>query len=350
VVMGDGGTGIGGTHLLSAARRNIGITVLVFNNFNFGMTGGQHSTTTLVGGVTSTTPKGNLDRPLDVCATVAASGGSFVFRGTSFDEDLTERIAEGIRHEGFSVLDIWELCTAYYVPRNRLSRKSLAAMLEQFEFRTGVLQRRDVPEYATAYRAAHTEALGSPILSPEPIESDLNATLDRRFCLVVAGSAGRKVGSAVRLVARAAISSGLWAAQRNNLPVTVQSGHSVSELILSPDQIQYPGIARPDAVVVLSRDGRTKASRYLAAMDANGRVFTVPECAQVETKARVEVIDPTQASIRLSKANVALAAVTTVVCRLNLLPSDALGEAVRRVGGEFVDGNLQAVAAGIELK
>jgi 2-oxoglutarate ferredoxin oxidoreductase subunit beta len=350
VAMGDGGTGIGGTHLLSAARRNIGITVLVFNNFNFGMTGGQHSTTTPVGGITSTTPNGNLERPMDVCATVAANGGSFVFRGTSFDEDLTERIAEGIGHEGFSVLDIWELCTAYYVPKNRLSRKSLAAMLEQLEFRTGVLQRRDVPEYAAAYRATHAEALGNPTLSPEPVEPNLNATLDRRFCLVVAGSAGRKVGSAARLVARAAISSGLWAAQRNDFPVTVQSGHSVSELILSPDEIQYPGITKPDAVVVLSQDGYKKASRYLAAMDARGRVFTVPECAQVETKAAVEVIDPTQASVRLSKANVALAALTAVVSRLNLLPPDALGEAVRQTGGEFVDGNLQAVAAGLEFK
>ncbi|MCC6408588.1 MAG: 2-oxoglutarate synthase, partial [Planctomycetes bacterium] len=81
VVMGDGGTGIGGAHLLSAARRNIGVTVLVFNNFNFGMTGGQHSTTTPPGAVTSTTPGGNLERPLDICATVAANGAGFVWRG-----------------------------------------------------------------------------------------------------------------------------------------------------------------------------------------------------------------------------------------------------------------------------
>ena len=46
VIMGDGGTGIGGTHLINAARRNIGVTVIVMNNLNFGMTGGQHSTTT----------------------------------------------------------------------------------------------------------------------------------------------------------------------------------------------------------------------------------------------------------------------------------------------------------------
>ena len=56
VIMGDGGTGIGGAHLINAARRNVGITVLVFNNLNFGMTGGQHSTTTPEGAITATTP------------------------------------------------------------------------------------------------------------------------------------------------------------------------------------------------------------------------------------------------------------------------------------------------------
>ena len=49
VMIGDGGCGIGGAHLLNAARRNIGLPVLVFNNFNFGMTGGEHSVTTPAG-------------------------------------------------------------------------------------------------------------------------------------------------------------------------------------------------------------------------------------------------------------------------------------------------------------
>ena len=49
VAMGDGGCGIGGHHLINAARRNIGVTVLVFNNFNYGMTGGEHSATTPTG-------------------------------------------------------------------------------------------------------------------------------------------------------------------------------------------------------------------------------------------------------------------------------------------------------------
>ena len=67
VLMGDGGCGIGGHHLINAARRNIGVTVVVFNNFNYGMTGGEHSVTTPEGGVTSSTPFGQLEHPMDIC-------------------------------------------------------------------------------------------------------------------------------------------------------------------------------------------------------------------------------------------------------------------------------------------
>src|SRR5512136_670324 len=58
VLIGDGGCGIGGTHLVNAARRNIGVTTLVFNNLNFGMTGGEHSVTTPQGSLTATTRLG----------------------------------------------------------------------------------------------------------------------------------------------------------------------------------------------------------------------------------------------------------------------------------------------------
>jgi pyruvate/2-oxoacid:ferredoxin oxidoreductase beta subunit len=86
VLMGDGGCGIGGHHLINAARRNIGVSVVVFNNFNYGMTGGEHSVTTPFGGLTSSTPLGQLEQPMDICQTVAVNGASFVARTTSFDK------------------------------------------------------------------------------------------------------------------------------------------------------------------------------------------------------------------------------------------------------------------------
>jgi len=349
VLMGDGGTGIGGTHLVSAARRNIGIAVLVFNNLNFGMTGGQHSATTPSGAITSTTRTGNLERPLDVCATVAANGASYVYRGTSFEKDLPERIAEAIQNEGFSLLDIWELCTAYYVVNNQFSRKALMATMEELGLRTGVLHRQQAPEYAAAYRQLHGDVLGTPTLSPQPIEPRFEHTLDHRFNLVVAGSAGGKVRSAVKMLGLGALLSGLRAAQRDDYPITIKSGHSVSALVLSPDEIYYTGICRPDALLVLTEDGYQKVTHYLPLMTGDDNLFVTPAFAGAETQARVQVINLDQSPIRVPRTSTTLAYLAAALKQLGLFPPQALEEAARLGRKQFVEENLKAIAAGFAL-
>ncbi len=198
VLMGDGGTGIGGHHLINAARRNIGITVLVFNNLNFGMTGGQHSVTTPHGGKTATTRGGNLERPLDVCATVAANGASFVYRGTSFDKDLPDQIAEGIQTPGFALLEVWELCTAYYVPNNKFSRTGLIGTMQELGLPSGVLHRLDNPELAHAYREEYAGLRGQPVAQGRPVEKEFDSTLAKTTRIILAGAAGGKVRSAAQ--------------------------------------------------------------------------------------------------------------------------------------------------------
>jgi 2-oxoglutarate/2-oxoacid ferredoxin oxidoreductase subunit beta len=334
VVMGDGGTGIGGAHLLSAARRNIGLTVLVFNNFNFGMTGGQHSTTTPPGSITSTTPAGSMERPLDICATVAANGAGYVWRGTSFDKDLPERIADAVRADCFALLDIWELCTAYYMPKNKASKKTLTTLMTDLEMKSGLLHRAQRTEYVAAYRKASTSAIGRPLPAPKPIVPQFASSLARPFQLVIAGSAGGKVRSSARLVGDAALLSGLWAAQRDDYPITVKSGHSVAELVLSPTEIDYTGVDRPDATILLSADGLAKVGRRLAAMDATGVVFTVPEVADVKTKAAVHVIDSKTAPVKLGAGEISLYCVAVALHRLGVLPEGALEAAAARYTGE----------------
>jgi len=345
VIMGDGGTGIGGTHLINAARRNVGITVLVMNNLNFGMTGGQHSTTTPEGAITSTTPGGNLEHPLDICATVGVNGAAFVYRGTSFDDELTERMVEAIRQPGFALLDVWELCTAYFVKANRFSRKAMESLMADAGLRPGVLFRRDVPEYAVAYRAAHADDEARPLAAPIPV--DFDATLDAPVTLVVAGSAGGKVRSAARLVGEAAIRCGLWAVQRDDYPVTVQTGHSIAQLVLSPNEMPLTTVAVPDVLLLLSADGLRKAAPLLPAMRSEGLVVTVPELAPLETPARVEVVDPATAPTRVGKADLALVMLANVVERLHLLPAEALRQAAGSAA--YSEANLAAIQIGLAL-
>jgi 2-oxoglutarate ferredoxin oxidoreductase subunit beta len=349
VIMGDGGTGIGGTHLVSAARRNIGITVLVFNNMNFGMTGGQHSTTTPRGARTATTPAGHLERPLDVCATVGVNGAAFAYRGTSFDRDLDERIAEAITTDGFSLLDIWEMCTAYFVPMNQLTRRALLEILDRFGFATGVLHRNEAPEYSKAYRRAHEPERGKPTPAPRPIVPAFTSALDRRFSVVVAGSAGGRVRSAVRLAGRAAILSGLRAAQRDDYPITVKTGHSLAELILAPEPILHTDVTRPDALLVLTEDGRRRAAHFLGRMTADDSLFVPPAYADLETAAGRVVLDLAAVTPAVGRAQAALAWLAAAVKRLDLFPIAALEEAVRQGPAGRAEEQLQAIRAGEAL-
>lgn len=347
VIMGDGGTGIGGAHFLNAARRNIGMTLLVFNNLNFGMTGGQHSVTTPLGAITSTTPGGNLERPLDICATAAVNGAAYAYRGTNFDSDLTDRIVEAIETPGFSVLDIWELCTAYFVPSNKFGKRSLEDTQARLGLGTGVLERRDVAEYAAAYRAEASKRPHSPWLAPRPLESDFTSSLEGSCRMLVMGSAGGKVRSAARLIAEAAIRSGLHATQSDDYPITVKTGHSIAELIFSPDPIEFTGIDRPDVMVILSEDGLAKAGPYLAAMTPAGRVVMVPGLAGVETRAVVEVLDFGRLPGRVGKTELSLVALTAAVVRQGVVSAKAVRAAAGQ--GRYSEKNLAAIASGLEL-
>ena len=345
VLMGDGGLGIGGAHLLSAARRNIGITVLVFNNLNFGMTGGEHSVTTPHGGVTASTRGGNLERPLDVCATVSVNGASYVYRGTSFDKDLPDRIAEAIQTPGFALLDIWELCTAYYVPNNKFSKNELLQTMQSLGLPSGVLQRTDHPELSRAYREQNAGALGRTPLPPEPIEKKYDSALAATTRIVLAGAAGGKVKSTASALALGAMYSGLWATQRDDYPTTVMSGYSVSEVILSRDEILYMGINKPDILAVITPEGLSQVPRQLRAMDETQTVYVVPELAdQIETRARKVVFDFERAAA--GKKSLAVMTTAAIVRHANLYPLAAFREAIS--AGQRADiaaENLKAVDA-----
>jgi hypothetical protein len=261
-----------------------------------------------------------LERPLDLCATVAANGAGYVWRGTNFDRDLPERIAEAVRSDCFALLDIWELCTAYYQPSNHASKKTLATTLDERGMKAGLLHRAEYPEYAAAYRQSTAALIGQPLPSPRPIEARFPSTLDRPRSVVIAGSAGGKVRSAARLVGEAA-------------------------LVLSPRAIDYTAIARPDVLIVLSKDGAAKVSKPLAAMQPDDRVFVVPEAGELETKAQVTIIDPAQASIRLGAGRVALYCVAMVLKQTGLISIKSLEAAAMLKDAGRSEENLATIRA-----
>ena len=121
VLTGDGDcSAIGGNHLIHAARRNLGLTVICFNNDIYGMTGGQYSPTTPTGDKATTAPYGNLDRPFDIANLAAGAGASFAARGDVFHaRETTEIIKKAILHKGFSLVDVYSICPTYYGRKNK---------------------------------------------------------------------------------------------------------------------------------------------------------------------------------------------------------------------------------------
>ena len=94
--------------------------------------------------------------------------------------------------------------------------------------------------------------------------------------------------------------------------------------MFSPREIDYTGIARPDAMILLTREGASKVGRQLAAMQPEDRVFALPDAGDVKTNATIEVIDPAQAPVRLGAGQVALYTVSRALKLLGLIPVPAL--------------------------
>jgi 2-oxoglutarate ferredoxin oxidoreductase subunit beta len=121
VFSGDGDLfAIGGNHFIHAARRNMDLTVICVNNFNYGMTGGQAAATTPCMARTTTTPSGNPELPFNLPLLAIASGASYVARWTILHtRDLTKSIEEAVLRRGFSFIEVLAPCPTSYGRRNK---------------------------------------------------------------------------------------------------------------------------------------------------------------------------------------------------------------------------------------
>jgi 2-oxoglutarate ferredoxin oxidoreductase subunit beta len=136
VIAGDGDiSGIGGNHLIHAARRNVDLTVFMINNGIYGMTGGQVAPTTPFDVTTTTSPHGNMEPPFDVASLVAAAGGTYVARWTTYHVfNLVKAMKEALSHTGFSFVEIIGQCTTSY--GKAVGKKNAAEFLADYKARS----------------------------------------------------------------------------------------------------------------------------------------------------------------------------------------------------------------------
>ena len=173
VTMGDGdGTTIGGNHLIHCARRNINLTAIIANNYNYGQTGGQYSATTPVNSVTSTSPYGHVEQNFDICKLAEAAGAGYVARATAYNPiQMRKLIRGGIEHKGFSLIETMIACPTHYGRYNKQGEasrmmqlmneqsisvekaKSMTEKEREGRLITGLLVNKDRDDYYTKYKS-----------------------------------------------------------------------------------------------------------------------------------------------------------------------------------------------------
>lgn len=336
VTMGDGGLGIGGAHLLSACRRNLDLTLLVLNNFNFGMTGGQFSATTPPEAMVGSGFLNRLERPIDVAQVAVAAGAPFVARSSAYQKDLPELIEKAIRYKGFSVVDIWGVCPGRYLKRNKLTPNMIDDALNKLKPLNGPVLQNMRTEYGQSYRE---HAAGQkPISPPAGIDARFDPPKPGRQEVVILGAAGQRILTAGEVLGIAGLTAGLNMTQKNEYNITVLRGPSICELILSPEEIDYTGITKPAAVIVLASEGVLRRESLINQLDHNTVVIQAAGVDIPSTNARVISVNFKGKGIK--KTDWALAALAFLSNMNHVLNSKMLDAAVKI---RFKDKTLHAV-------
>lgn len=177
VCSGDGDcTAIGGNHLIHAARRNIDLTLVVFNNSIYGMTGGQYSPMTPIHSKATTAPYYTVEPSFNLLDLAKAAGATYVASATTYHVPvLVDVIAKGIAHKGFSIIEAVSACPISFGRQNkmggpaqmmawqrdhgvmkavwdRMDEEKKAEAIAAGKFPIGVLyENNDVMEYTKAY-------------------------------------------------------------------------------------------------------------------------------------------------------------------------------------------------------
>ncbi len=112
---GDGdGYGLGLGHFVHAMRRNLNLTYIVMDNQIYGLTTGQTSPTSMLDHRTKTTPRGNVEHPINPLGLALISGATYVARGFSGNpKQLAKLIAGGMAHKGFALIDVFSPCVTW---------------------------------------------------------------------------------------------------------------------------------------------------------------------------------------------------------------------------------------------
>ncbi len=340
VTMGDGGLGIGGAHLLSTCRRNINLTLLVLNNFNYGMTGGQFSPTTPSDAIGGSGFLNRLEKPMDVCRVAASAGAAFITRTSVYDDNIAEKIEEALKFDGFSIVDMWGMCTGRFTKKNKLSPKIIDESLGMLPALQGPVKENEREEYTKHYYRI-AQDLG-PAKEPVSVDAVFEPLESKRQEIVILGSAGQRIITAGEILCLAGISQGLNATQKNDYPITVLRGHSVSELVLSKEDIGFTGIISPDIILALADEGVKRRYKIFESLGEKTLIIKSKDVDLPACKAMILEIDFKNQKIKSS--DMALASLSVIAQLKKIITPEMLEKVLAiRFDGKILESSFALI-------
>jgi Pyruvate/2-oxoacid:ferredoxin oxidoreductase gamma subunit len=202
---------------------------------------------------------------------------------------LADLLQEAIEYEGFAVMDIWGICPGRYTKKNRLTPKMIDEALARRPPLEGIVPENVRPEYGQHYRrlAAEQKKVSAPVV----IEPQFSAPQTERQEIVLLGSAGQRVITAGEILCLAGLTAGMQTTQKNEYNITVLRGPSISELILSPQHIDFTGIETPNVVVALDQEGVDRRWDLFERLTKKSIIIQVSGVSLPESKARIQRVD-----------------------------------------------------------
>lgn len=316
VFIGDGGATIGMQHILEASRLDLDLTVIIHNNMLYGMTGGQASGFTPKGFVTTTTPQESRTRNYNICDLALSAKASFVARVIA-KPDFSDIIVSGIKNDGFSLIEVLELCPSYALKMNK--NMKLSKILEDLQEEEFV---KINPNYKWDFYTNSTDNLLENI---KIFEKKYNNNVDKTFCIQISGSAGEGVQTAGEAFSYAAILSGLSVNQRGSYPVTVGVGFSTSEIIFSPENESTYNVNSPDVIIITSTDGLSVNIEKLK--NFKGILYLDSSLQTPQTEAKIVRYD----FRKFGPKNSAIFALFYVLKDLQFFPIESLTEGLEKL-------------------
>ena len=314
VFIGDGGATIGMQHLLDAAHKGFNMTVVIHNNMLYGMTGGQPSEFTPEGFRTPTLPEGATHPGYDICSLVTAAGAGYVRRIEGIG-DISDHLAEAFSRDGFSLLEVMEICPSYGLKSNP------GMKLKTLIHEAGIEIKTYVDKEPRAYKTNEKENTPSLFEPKLEVEREFEHNLDKPVRILLSGTAGEGVQFGASLFIRAGMRSGLEVTKKGSYPVTVGVGFSAANLILSPGNILYTGAPKPDVIIIASQDGLNFARKFIANASEETLLIIDGSLDIPETKARTVMH---QFRERFGGRNACIAALFEYVRQSGIIPMQAL--------------------------